>query len=318
MELRQLERFLAVVDAGTLAAAARGLGLTQQALSASISGLEAELDVRLFDRGPGGNTRVTDYGRTLIEHARSQIAGDRRARAALASLRNAETGSVTVGIGETFAGDIVAKAVTGMLADRPGLRINLVEGYSELILDRLYGGEFDFAAIGVSGFALKPGFESRHIYTALDVVACRRGHPLARKSSLTLSDLEGFAWLVPYSRPSDVNVIQRAFIDEGLPPPDRFIGSDAYRIGMKLMAGNDFLLMTSPALVTSNLASKLYGLRILEINRPTVRREARLIVSRDRPMTPAAAAFFETVRETSANFPAELEKRVQAPLGSRR
>ena len=59
MELKQLERFLAVYDEGSLAKAAKTLGLTQQALSASLANLEDSLGARLFDRGPGGVTRPT-------------------------------------------------------------------------------------------------------------------------------------------------------------------------------------------------------------------------------------------------------------------
>ncbi|HKL63437.1 MAG TPA: LysR family transcriptional regulator [Woeseiaceae bacterium] len=302
MELRQLERFLAVVDHGTLAAGARELGLTQQALSASLSGLERELDVRLFDRGPGGITKLTPYGEALVTHARSQIAADRRARQALRSLAEAETGTVTVGIGETFAGDILAPAVSRLHAARPKLRINLIEGYSEQILERLYDGEFDFVAVGVGDFALGEGFRAEVLYSADDVVACRPGHPLAGKPRISLADLADYTWLVPYSRPSDVDVITETFVAAGLQPPTRFIGSDAYRIGMKLLAANDFLLMTSPALVTSRLAKETWGVHTLPIDRPTVRRNASLVTPTGRPMTPAAAALLGEVRAAASNY----------------
>lgn len=302
MELRQLERFLAVVDRGTLAAAARQLGLTQQALSASLSGLEKELDVRLFDRGPGGITRLTPYGEALVSHARSQIAADRRAHEALRSLADAETGTVTVGIGETFAGDIIAPAVSRLHQERPRLRINLIEGYSEQILERLYDGEFDFVAVGVADFALRDGFRAEVIYSANDVVACRPGHPLAGKRRVRLTDLADYTWLVPYSRPSDVDVITETFVAAGLEPPSRFIGSDAYRIGMKLLTANDFLLMTSPALVTSRLAKETWGVHVLPVDRPTVRRNASLVTPTERPMTPAAAALLGEVRAAASNY----------------
>ena len=311
MELKQLERFLAVFDHGTLAAAARELELTQQTLSASLSGLEQELEVRLFDRAPGGITRPTDYGEMLVSHARSQLAADRRARADLTNLRDAETGTVTIGIGETFAGDILAPAVTRLIRERPGLRINLVEGYSEKILERLYDGEFDFVAVGVGGYELREGFGAEPIYSAMDVVACRPEHPLLGKSELGLADLVGYTWLVPYSRPSDVDVIVDAFVAEDLPPPRHFIGSDAYRIGMKLLLANDFLFMTSPALLTSRLVRDGYGVRLLPIDRPTVKRNASLVTHTERPMSPAAIALLDAVREEAASYTSR--KPVQRP-----
>jgi len=296
MELKQLQRFLAVVDEGTLAGAARSLGLTQQAISASVSLLEKELEVVLLDRAPGGITSLTDYGNVLLPYARSQIASDQRARDALRAVTNAETGTVTIGIGETFSGDVIAQAVTDLHKARPNLRINMVEGYSEQLLERFYKGEFDFVAVGVSGFSLQEGYHAESIYSANDVVACRPDHPLTKKKTLTLKDLEGYGWLVPYSRTTDVDVISEAFISEGCEPPTKFLGSDAHRVGMKLLARNDLLLMTSPTLVLNRFVHQGLGIKVLPIDRPTVRRHANLVLDTKRPMTPAAKALLENVR----------------------
>jgi DNA-binding transcriptional LysR family regulator len=110
MEPRQLERFLAVVEPGSLAAAARQRGLTQQALSASLTGLEGSLSVRLFDRTPGGITRPTACGLALVRHARAQLAAAERARQELRSIDEGHAGTVTIGVGEAFAADIIVTA----------------------------------------------------------------------------------------------------------------------------------------------------------------------------------------------------------------
>lgn len=299
MELRQLERFLAVVEHGSLAEAARHCQLTQQAVSASIAGLERELGVRLFDRAPGGVTRLTELGRALLPHARAQIAADQRARQELTALASARAGTVTLGVGETFAGDIVAAAVGRALRERPDLRINLIEGYSEQLLQRLYHGEFDFVAAGISSVQLPPGFGARVLYSANDVVACGASHPLAGHEQLSLAELQGFPWLVPYSRPSDTQTICEAFVLHGLTPPTRFVGSDAYRVGMKLLANNDLLIMASPALLRSTLARQQYGVVILPVSEPTVTRNASLVSGTERPLTPAARWLFDAVVEAA-------------------
>ena len=51
MELRQLEYFRAIVDAGTISGAARVLHMTQPPLSYQIKMLEEELQVPLLIRG---------------------------------------------------------------------------------------------------------------------------------------------------------------------------------------------------------------------------------------------------------------------------
>ena len=308
MELKQLERFLAVVEQGSLAGAARKLGMTQQAISASVSLLEKTLGVVLLDRAPGGITSLTDHGNVLLPYARSQIAADQRARDALRAVTDAETGTVTIGIGETFSGDVIAEAVTTLHQSRPNLRINMIEGYSEQLLERFYIGEFDFVAVGVSGFALREGYQAEPIYAANDIVACRSNHPLTQKKTLTLKDLEGYGWLVPYSRPSDTDIIIKSFIDEGCEPPSQFLGSDAHRVGMKLLAQNDLLLMTSPTLVLNRFVHQGLGIKVLPIDRPTVRRHANLVLDTRRPVTPAAKALLDNVRTAVSHVKlAELE-----------
>jgi molybdate transport repressor ModE-like protein len=136
LELKQLKRFLTVVETGSLAKAARHLELTQQGISASIQQLESELGVRLLDRQPGGVTTLTTYGRALIPHAKAQIAADERARTTLLSIAEAYTGTVTIGVGETFAGELIANAISPLLRERPQLTFNIIEGYSERLLER--------------------------------------------------------------------------------------------------------------------------------------------------------------------------------------
>ncbi len=299
MEQRQLERFLAVVEHGSLAAAARQLHLTQQALSAALANLEQELGVRLFDRNPGGITRPTRHGQALIPHARAQLAGAERARQEMQNLTDGRSGTVTVGLGEAFAGNIIAEAVLRFRKARPGIRVNLIEGYSEKLRHRLYEGEFDFIAAGVSAYELTEGFTREVIYSTQDVIAVRPEHPLAGRRRLQLKDLQGCGWLVPYSRPEDLQVIVEAFVAENLEPPREIVGSDAYRIGMQLLLSSDLLIMVSPALIAPELSRRPAVLKVLNIDRPTVHRHASLIFPTGRPLTPPAALLLDEVRNVA-------------------
>lgn len=66
MEIRQLEYFRAIVDAGTISGAARVLHMTQPPLSYQMKMLEEELQVSLFLRGTK-KIVFTDAGKTLYE-----------------------------------------------------------------------------------------------------------------------------------------------------------------------------------------------------------------------------------------------------------
>lgn len=68
MELKQLEYFRAIVDAGTISGAARELHMTQPPLSYQMKMLEEELQVPLFLRGTKKIT-LTEAGKTLYEQS---------------------------------------------------------------------------------------------------------------------------------------------------------------------------------------------------------------------------------------------------------
>jgi molybdate transport repressor ModE-like protein len=297
MEIKQLERFLAVVKHGSLSAAAKNLNLTQQALSSSISKLEKDIDLKLFERAPGGAAKLTSYGRALVRHARAQIAGLRRAEQELHAIRDATRGTITLGIGEAFSGEIIASAVAALHDMRPEIRVNLVEGYSELLLERLREGEFDFLAASTGGLHMVDGLSYELMYTSDDVIAVRPQHPLSGKKNLDLKELQNFTWLVPYSRSSDYSVIVDSFVSQRLDPPKRIIGTDAYRIGMHLMLNNDYLFMSPLGLIGEITGNHGGILEVLDINNPTVKRHAHLIYPAQRPMSPVAQMLLQEIRE---------------------
>lgn len=81
LDLRSLEVFLAICDAGGFGAAARALGVSQSAVSQQISRLEAGLDIKLLERDVHG-FRILPAGRTFQHHARrvmQEVADTQRA-----------------------------------------------------------------------------------------------------------------------------------------------------------------------------------------------------------------------------------------------
>ena len=70
--LKQLEAFVAVIDAGTYRRAAERLGTTQPNISARINALESQLGVVLMHRD-AGSVRLTERGALLLQSAREVL-----------------------------------------------------------------------------------------------------------------------------------------------------------------------------------------------------------------------------------------------------
>ncbi len=310
MEIKQLKRLLAVIERGSLAAAAPHLGLTQQALGSSIANLEKELGVALFDRGPGGVTTPTAYGAMLAQHARAILASATRAEEELAAFRDARGGSVRLGVGESVAPDVIARAVRELHVSRPDVRITLFEDYSEILLHRLAQGQIDFIA-GSDDGTLDGELLRTPLYSCRDVIVVRSGHPLAGREGLTLADLQSFTWMAPYSRPSDAKVIAQAFEREHLPPPRHFIWTDAPIVGAQLLLMDDFIFMTSPAMVSDAIGLGRDAIVKLDIASPSVERRAGLTYQAATKLNPSAMLLMDMIKTSAAQYVREARHAVR-------
>jgi DNA-binding transcriptional LysR family regulator len=101
MDLNAVRMFVAAVQAGSLSAAAARLDLALPTLSRRIRELEAELNVRLFERNARG-VRLTDAGTRLYEHASRGIESLEDATRAVASDEAQLRGTLRLSIPPSF------------------------------------------------------------------------------------------------------------------------------------------------------------------------------------------------------------------------
>ena len=144
--LRQLRTFLAVVESGSISAAARQLHLTQPAASQQLRELERVLRVRLLERA-GGKAHPTAAGEALLKPARRAHAAIDDAMAAAEAHRSGETGKVRLGTGATACIYLLPKVLATVKRRMPGLEIVIVTGNSTDVARRVEAGELDIALV---------------------------------------------------------------------------------------------------------------------------------------------------------------------------
>ena len=96
LKLDQLRYFVAVADAGQVTRAAASLHIAQPALSQSIAHLEAELDLRLFERHPRG-VRLTAAGETFYQKTLVALAATDDVALTAEALKRAAAGTIAFG-----------------------------------------------------------------------------------------------------------------------------------------------------------------------------------------------------------------------------
>ncbi len=116
--------FLAVIDTGSLSAAARQLGAAQPTVRRRIEDLEAQLGVALFTRSPSG-LAPTALGKDLAQHARAMaIAAASLARAASAEA-GAASGVVRITASEVVGMEVLPPMLAALRENHPGLVFEL-------------------------------------------------------------------------------------------------------------------------------------------------------------------------------------------------
>lgn len=186
--------FLAVVEAGSFAAAAERLNVTRSAVAKAVARLETRLAVRLFHRTTRQQS-LTDEGRNYYEHCQ-RIMGDLRdVEAALHDGSRALEGQVRISAPVLFGRRCVAPVLRTLARQHP--QLVLEAEFSDRVVDVLADG-FDLVVrIGAmadssSLVARKIGRQHMAIY-ASPAYLSQHGQPT------TIAELAGHTAIV-YSR----------------------------------------------------------------------------------------------------------------------
>src|SRR5438132_41789 len=110
LKFRDLQVFFAVVETGSMAKAAKHLGLTQPAVSEVIAQLEGMIAARLFDRSPKG-VELTPYGDALRGRARAVFDELRQGVRDIAFLSDPSEGELRIGCPGSIAASILPAAI---------------------------------------------------------------------------------------------------------------------------------------------------------------------------------------------------------------
>jgi molybdate transport repressor ModE-like protein len=190
-DLGSLELLLAVARTGSLGAAGRELGLTQQAVSARVRTVEKLVGVAVLHRGPRGST-LTDAGALLVDWATRVLAAAEELDTAIGALRGRRDARLDVAASFTVAEYLLpgwlVKLRTEPAADGVDTTVNLVVRNSEQVARRVLAGE---SRIGfVEGPDLPRGLSDSIVATDELVLIVPPGHPWTRRGrTVTAAEL---------------------------------------------------------------------------------------------------------------------------------
>ena len=145
---RVLGVFLAVCDAGSMNGAALAVGVTQSAVSQTISRIETLLGMKLFERG-GAGLALTPAGLQFRYHALRILDSAREAEQAMARYRGVLLPAISICVMETL-GDLLGPAIVETL--EPSVeRVEVVSSVHLNMEEGLVSGRFDAVVTSSEG-----------------------------------------------------------------------------------------------------------------------------------------------------------------------
>lgn len=183
MDVQALRTFVAVAEAGQFQAAADELGISQQAVSKRVAGLEKDLGVALLVRTSRGS-RLSLDGQVFLPHARKVLAAVEQAEQAV------RPGHRPLRVDVLNRRIAPAQAVYRFYRAHPGTAAQAV-----------LNGTLDASFRALSAEQVLAGISAERLLDAPLELLVGPGHPLAGATRVSPTDLAGHRIWIPGIRP---------------------------------------------------------------------------------------------------------------------
>ena len=187
LNLRQLRYVVAMADAGTISAAARGLAVSQPTLSSSLRELESTLGVSLFLRSRGRPLALTAEGRILLPEIRRLVAHADDVGRRASGLAGPGTGTVRLGSLVTVAPVLIPPLLREFRGQQPDAGVSVTTADQQELLLGLRTGDLHMAL--TYDLDIDEGVEFVPIAPIAPKVVVASTHPLAGRRSVRLEAL---------------------------------------------------------------------------------------------------------------------------------
>ena len=294
LKFRDLQVFLAVVASGSMAEAARQVGLTQPAVSEIVAQLERLFAVRLFDRTTRG-VEATIFGCSLVIRAQAALDELKQGIRDIAYLTDPAVGEVRIGCAQRLSAAIMPQIAERFSRAYPRVVLHIDEvppitrelsGLRDRKYDLLIGRATERPAQNPFGDDVNVEI----LFDDRAVVAAARESRWVKRRKIELAELVDEHWILAASDNFGYTGVAEAFRLRGLPLPKSLLITSSVPIATYLLKKGPFIT------ATSKLAAESLGLSVLPINLWPGSWPAVIITLRNRTLSPVVKCFIECAR----------------------
>lgn len=283
MKLDQLEIVTAIIEQGSLRAAARRLGLPQPSLTRSVRTLERELGAELFVRHTTGMA-LTPAGERFHRRAAVIVNEARRAQEEIADSAQQTQGSVSVALSIATHVGMLPQALGPFRQRYPQVQLHITEGLLPDVEAGLRDSRIDFYLGAAPAQAPAAGLHMQHLADNRRAVMCRRQHPQAGARHLAeLAQAEWATTAVDYKAEADLT---RLFHQHGLAAPRVMLRARSAMTLIVALAHTDLLAMLPVQWGAYPVTRD--SLQVIPVVEPLPAPPLVMIRRPDLPLTPAA------------------------------
>ncbi|MBP3040218.1 LysR family transcriptional regulator [Bacillaceae bacterium Marseille-Q3522] len=286
MEWQQLEYFQTVARLQHMTLAAKALAITQPALSRSISRLESELGVPLFERS-GRNIILNRFGQLFQKRVVRILKEYKEARLELENLLSPEHGEVALGFLHTLGVHQIPDFIRSFRKIYPSIQFQLHENSSQKLLEMLLKGEIDL----FMGSLLEANQQIQWtpLWKEELFLMVPNGHRLAGVKKINLEDIRNEP-LISYKKGFGLRtIVDDLLVEANIHPPIPFEGEDSHTIAGLVTAGLGITFLPN----TKGL--DLSGITLLSIQHPKCHRIIGIATMKERMLAPPTEKFHKFV-----------------------
>lgn len=266
LDVGRLRLLREVALRGSIAAAARSVGLTPSAISQQLMVLEREAGTTLLDRSPRGVV-LTGAGHTLSARAGQVLDVLAAARADLDRIAGSLTGPVSVATVASAAAVVVSPAAQALGRRNPGVVLTVIVSEPARSLDLLAADDVDLAVVDEYDYvplALPDQFVATDLCAEPLVLVTAPDAAPSDGSLTTLADLD---WVMPPEHAACGLAVRSACRAEGFDPRVRWETDDMLLLVRAVAAGHGVAVLPRMAVATDIAPVRMWPLHTAGLHR---------------------------------------------------
>ena len=301
MNLNHLNYFRVLAKLEHYTQAADKLSITQPSLSHAMSSLEKDLGTYLFEK-QGRNIKLTKYGKIYFEYVDRALSELEKGEKKLRELTNISSGTIELGyiytLGPTFVPALIKSFVS--IGENKNIKFSFGQGTTKSLIEDLKNEKFDIVLC--SYVENEEDVEFIPIEREELVVIVANEHPLAKKDTIDLRDLDNYSF-IGFSEKSGIRPLINSLFEQVNIKPNIICEVEEDNAVIGLVEINYGI-----AVVPKISSLKNYNVKVLPIVNPAHERFIYLVTLKNRYLAPSVKAFKNYIIENSKDKILDIKK----------